>query len=81
LQGVNLARQLKKFFNNEVVKMIKVIFYIIDNEFFDEYEYIGYFDNYKEVKQFINENKAVSNIVNVLAITKVLLESVPSTHF
>ena len=50
--------------------MIKVIFYIIDNEFICEYEYIGYFENYKELKQFITENQLSSNIVNVLSITK-----------
>lgn len=61
--------------------MIKVIFYIIDNEFICEYEYIGYFENYKELKQFITENQLSGNIVNVLSITKVLLEAVPADHF
>lgn len=61
--------------------MIKVIFYIIDKEFDCEYEYIGYFENYKEIRQFMNENKAVNNIVNVLKISKVLIEDIPIDHF
>lgn len=63
------------------LKMIKVIFYIIDNDFVSEYEYIGYFESYKEIRQFMNENKAVNNIVNVLKISKVLIEDVPIDHF
>ena len=61
--------------------MIKVVFYIIDNEFFLEYEYIGYFESYEEIKLFMNENRAVNNIINVLKINKVLIENVPIDHF
>lgn len=45
------------------MKALKVTFHIIDNEFDDEYDYIGYFSNIHEADKFIDENEAAGNEV------------------
>lgn len=45
------------------MKTLKVTFHIIDNEFDDEYDYVGYFSNIHEADKFIDENEAAGNKV------------------
>lgn len=47
--------------------MYKYYFHIIDNEFSDEYDFIGYFNNHMEADKFIHENEAVGNVVTILS--------------
>ena len=47
--------------------MYKYYFNIIDNEFGGQYDYEGYFDDYFEADKFIRENKAVGNVVTIIA--------------
>lgn len=49
-------------------------FYIIDNEFGEEYEFEAYFINHCEASRFITENFNVGNVVTVTApYTEVLM--------
>lgn len=47
--------------------MYKYYFHIIDNEFSDEYDYEGYFDDHFEADKFIRENEVVGNVVTIIA--------------
>ena len=48
-------------------KMYKYFFYIIDNEFNDEYFYEGYFEDHFEADKFIRENEAEGNVVEMVS--------------
>ena len=54
--------------------MLKVNFYIIDNEYGKEYDYEGYFENHAEFGKFICENASVGNILHVLSVEKTNLK-------
>ena len=41
----------------------KYKFYIIDNEYGDQYDYYGYFEYPKEVIDFIRENLEAGNLI------------------
>lgn len=47
--------------------MFKYYFYIIDNEFNDEYFYEGYFEDHFEADKFIRENEDAGNTVTMVA--------------
>lgn len=50
--------------------MFRVNFYIIDNEFNQEYDYEGYFEDYAELGKFVCENAEVGNILHILEVEK-----------
>lgn len=47
--------------------MYKYFFYIIDNEFNDEYFYEGYFEDHFEADKFIRENEEAGNEVEIVS--------------
>jgi hypothetical protein len=64
-------------------KMLKCVFVIIDTDWHkvSMYEYIGYFFNRQEIKQFIQDNEKVGNKVRLKYTRKVNRADVPSDHF
>lgn len=57
------------------MKALKVTFYIIDNQYDDEYDYIGYFSNIHEADKFIDENEAAGNEVIIRRCEGVMVEA------
>lgn len=57
------------------MKALKVTFYIIDNQYDDKYDYIGYFSNIHEADKFIDENEAAGNEVIIRRCEGVMVES------
>jgi hypothetical protein len=47
--------------------MYKYYFNIIDNEYGNQYDYEGYFDDHFEADKFIQENETVGNVVTIIA--------------
>lgn len=47
--------------------MLKYYFHIIDNEFNDEYDYEGYFEDHMEADRFITENENAGNVITIVA--------------
>lgn len=62
--------------------MYKYYFHIVDNQFSDEYDYIGYFTDHFEADKFIRENEADGNTVTIIApfYEWVKMEDVPRDH-
>ena len=62
--------------------MYKYYFHIVDNQFSDEYDYIGYFTDHFEADKFIRENEEDGNTVTINApfYEWVELEDVPRDH-
>lgn len=48
-------------------KYYKYYFHIIDNEFNDEYDFQGYFEDHFEADKFITENENAGNLVGMVA--------------
>ena len=62
--------------------MLEYRLYIIDREFSDTYEYIGYFKSRQELGQFIAENERAGNSVTILSCGGyVPIAEIPSDHF
>lgn len=57
------------------MKAFKVMFHIIDKEFDDEYDYIGYFSNIHDADKFIDENEAAGNKVVIRRCEGVMVET------
>lgn len=64
-------------------KMLKGVFIIIDTEWgkLSMYEYIGYFFNKQEMKQFMKDNQNAGNKIRLKSTKKVNRADVPSNHF
>lgn len=48
-------------------KYYKYYFHIIDNEYNDEYDFEGYFEDHMVADRFITENENVGNVVGLVA--------------
>ena len=56
------------------MKARKYEFYIIDKQYDDEYDYIGYFEDDFEAMKFVEENLSVGNIVTIRSIKDVMVK-------
>jgi hypothetical protein len=60
------------------MKARKYEFYIIDKQYDDEYDYIGYFEDDFEAMKFVEENLSVGNTVTIRSIKDVMVKKIDS---
>lgn len=58
------------------MKARKYEFYIIDKQYDDEYDYIGYFEDDFEAMKFVEENLSVGNTVTIRSIKDVMVKKI-----